>query len=104
MREGLEHESRPGGWPLTLAGHLELGPGGVTPLAAPNAVVQLELVGVGVGEETSCRLALRRPNFCCLCWPGRVEGEPPAGMARICVRVVHDGMIDVVVGIVASIY
>ena len=102
-REGLEHESRLGGRPLTLADHLELGSGEVAPLAAPDAVVQLELVGIGVREESGCRLALRRPNFRCLSWLGCVEGEPPAGMARICVRVVHDGMVDVVVGIVASI-
>ena len=102
-REGLEHESRLGGRPLTLADHLELGSGEVAPLAAPDAVVQLELVGVGVREEPGCRLALCRPNLRCLSWLGGVEGESPTGMACIGVRIAHNGVIDVVVRVVALV-
>ena len=102
-REGLELESRFGSRPLALADHLELGSGEVAPLAAPDAVVQLEFVGVGVREETSCRLACRRPNFLCLSWPGGVESESSTGMACIGVRITHNGVIDVVVRVVALV-
>ena len=103
-REGLERESRFGSRPLALAVHLELGSGEVAPLAAPDAVVEFELVRVGVREETSCRLAFRRPNFLRLCWPGGVERKSPTGMASIRVRISHNGVVDVVVWVVASVY
>ena len=99
----FEDEGRFGRRPFPGAAQLKLGPGELTPPTAPNAIMQLEVVGVGVREEPGRRLALCRPNLRRLSWFGGVERESPTGMACISVWITHNGVIDMVMRVVTLV-